>query len=180
MAEVICPENIQIDIHVDRLLDESLKLKKKGLRLSQACAAYVDGRFELSYSFADDSGTYELTTFRIVIDPETEVSSITELYPYAFLYENEMKELFGVKIQMTSPDYENRLYRIRQETPLKVDRPKPAAPAKPTAANAAAAKPAAVSADPAAAPAVPTAEAVSVNPTVAALKAETAPEKGEA
>ena len=118
MAEVICPENIQIDIHVDRLLDESLKMKKKGLRLSQACAAYIDGKYELSYSFADDSGNYELTTFRIVIDPETEVSSITELYPYAFLYENEMKELFGVKIEMISVDYRNKLYRIEKEAPF--------------------------------------------------------------
>ena len=33
-------------------------------------------------------------------------------------YENEMKELFGVKIQMISLDYKNKLYRIEVETPL--------------------------------------------------------------
>lgn len=117
MAEVICPDNIIKEIDVDRILDESMILKNKGLRLSQACAAYVNGKYELSYSFAEE-GTYQLTTLRVVIDPETEVSSITEFYPYAFLYENEMKELFGVKIQMTKPDYDNRLYRIRQTTPF--------------------------------------------------------------
>lgn len=117
MAEVICPDNILKEIDVDRLLDESLILKKKGLRLSQACAAYVNGKFELSYSFAEEE-TYQLTTLRVVIDPETKVSSITELYPYAFLYENEMKELFGVKIQMTNPDYDNKLYRIREQHPF--------------------------------------------------------------
>lgn len=117
MAEVICPDNILKEIDVDRLLDESLILKKQGLRLSQACAAYVNGKYELSYSFAEE-GTYQLTTLRVVIDPEIKVSSITELYPYAFLYENEMKELFGVKIQMTNPDYENKLYRIRQKHPF--------------------------------------------------------------
>ncbi len=117
MAEVICPDNILKEIDVDRLLDESLILKKQGLRLSQACAACVDGKYELSYSFAEE-GTYQLVTLRVVIDPETRVSSITELYPYAFLYENEMKELFGVKIQMTNPDYNNKLYRIRQEHPF--------------------------------------------------------------
>ena len=117
MAEVICPDNILKEIDVDRLLDESLILKKKGLRLSQACAAYVNGNFELSYSFAEEE-TYQLTTLRVVIDPETKVSSITELYPYAFLYENEMKELFGVKIQMTNPDYDNKLYRIREQHPF--------------------------------------------------------------
>ncbi len=146
MAEVICPDNIQIAIEPEAILDHAMKMKKQGFRLSQACAAYVNKKFELSYSFADDSGTYQLTTLRIVIDPETEVSSITELYPYAFLYENEMKELFGVKIRLINLDYDNKLYRIRQETPLKVDRPepkKPVPPVKPAgAANEAAAKPA--------------------------------------
>ncbi|MBQ6442022.1 MAG: NADH-quinone oxidoreductase subunit C [Lachnospiraceae bacterium] len=117
MAEVICPENILKEVDVDRILDESMIMKNKGLRLSQACAAYVNGKYELSYSFAEE-GTYQLTTLRTVIDPETEVSSITEFFPYAFLYENEMRELFGVKIQMTKPDYQNKLYRIRQETPF--------------------------------------------------------------
>ena len=34
------------------------------------------------------------------------------------LYENEMKELFGVNIQMINLDYQNRLYRINEETPF--------------------------------------------------------------
>lgn len=117
MSEVICPDNVIKEINVDRILDESMILKNKGYRLSQACAAYVNGKYELSYSFAEE-GTYQLTTLRVVIDPDTEVSSITEFYPYAFLYENEMKELFGVKIQLIHPDYDSKLYRIRQETPF--------------------------------------------------------------
>ena len=129
MAEVICPENELITIEPEELLDHTMRMKKQGFRLSQACAAYVDKKYELSYSFAADDGSYLLKSLRIVIDPEVEVSSITEFYPYAFLYENEMKELFGVKIRMINLDYDNKLYRIRQETPLKVDRPK--APPKP-------------------------------------------------
>lgn len=139
MAEVICPENDLIPIDPAELLDHVMKMKKQDFRLSQACAAYVDKKFELSYSFALDDGSYKLKTLRIVIDPETEISSITELYPYAFLYENEMKELFGVKIRMINLDYDNKLYRIRQETPLKVDRPvqkKPVPPAAKAAAQA--------------------------------------------
>ena len=134
MAEVICPDNELIPVHVDRILDESMVMKNKGLRLAQACAAYVDGKFELSYSFAHDDGSYKLTTLRVVIDPEEKVSSITEFYPYAFLYENEMKELFGVKIQMISLDYDDKLYRIRQTTPMKFDSPKKPAPKAPAAA----------------------------------------------
>lgn len=117
MAEVIHPQEIIEEIQISDLLAKVMEKKKAGLRLSQACAAYVNEKFELSYSFADDE-TYQYTTLRIVIDTDTGVPSVTEIIPQAVFYENEMKELFGVKIQMISLDYENRLYRIKQETPL--------------------------------------------------------------
>lgn len=117
MSEVICPDNVLIEIESDRILDTVMEMKNKGLRLSQACAAYVNDKYELSYSFANED-TYEYTTLRAVIDKETEVCSITEFYPYAFLYENEMKELFGVNIRMINLDYDNKLYRIQTETPF--------------------------------------------------------------
>ena len=117
MAEVICPENIVQEIDSNKLLDTVMEMKAKGRRLSQACAVYVNDNYEVSYSFANDD-TYEYLTFRLIINPQTEIASITEFYPYAFLYENEMKELFGVKIKMINLDYDNKLYRIKEETPF--------------------------------------------------------------
>ncbi|MCR5097434.1 MAG: NADH-quinone oxidoreductase subunit C [Lachnospiraceae bacterium] len=117
MAEVIHPEEQLLEIDVDQLLTKAMELKKAGFRLSQACAAYVNEKFELSYSFADDK-TYQYTTLRVVIDTDTEVPSITDIVPPAVFYENEMKELFGVKIKMINLDYENRFYRIETETPF--------------------------------------------------------------
>lgn len=117
MAEVICPENVMEQIEPEQLLDKVMEKKNLGMRLSQACAAWVDGRYELSYSFADDQ-KYEYQTLRIVMEREQEVSSITAFYPYAFLYENEMKELFGVKIKMINMDYNDKLYRIDARTPF--------------------------------------------------------------
>ena len=108
MAEVIHPEEKLISIEVGELLPKVMRLKKDGMRLSQACAAYIDNKFELSYSFADDV-TYQYTTLRLVIEPDTDVPSITEVVPAAVFYENEMKELFGVKIRMISVDYKNKL-----------------------------------------------------------------------
>ncbi|MBQ1547100.1 MAG: NADH-quinone oxidoreductase subunit C [Lachnospiraceae bacterium] len=117
MAEVIHPDEILDEIEVSDLLTKALSLKKDNFRLSQACAAYANEKIELSYSFANDD-TYQFTTLRVVIDPETEVPSITEIIPPAVFYENEMKELFGVKIKMISTDLQNRLYRIEEETPM--------------------------------------------------------------
>ena len=117
MAEVIHPEEKLLEIDVDQLLTRAMELKKAGYRLSQACAAYVNEKFELSYSFAEDT-TYQYTTLRVVIDTDTEVPSITDIIPTAVFYENEMKELFGVKIQMINLDYQDRFYRIEATTPL--------------------------------------------------------------
>ena len=117
MGEVINPANECREIHVDRLLVETMKMKHDNYRLSQACCAYVNGMYELSYSFAP-LDQYEFVTLRVIIEKETEVPSITEIYPYAFLYENEMKELFGVNIQMINLDYQNKLYRITKDTPF--------------------------------------------------------------
>lgn len=115
--EIRNPENTLEVVAPESLLEHVLEQKKSGRRLSQICAVYANEKLELSYSFADDD-TNQYHNLRLVIDKETEVSSITELYPYAFLYENEMKELFGVNIQMINLDYDNKLYRITEETPF--------------------------------------------------------------
>ena len=111
------PENVLVEITPEQLLGEVMKLKNKSLRLSQICCAYSNEKIELSYSFANDE-TNDYINLRIVMDKEDEVCSITEFYPYAFLYENEMKELFGVKINMINMDYKNQLYRIKDEAPF--------------------------------------------------------------
>ncbi|MCR5640736.1 MAG: NADH-quinone oxidoreductase subunit C [Lachnospiraceae bacterium] len=119
MAEVIHPEDVLEQIEVGDLLRRALELKKAGFRFSQAHAVYVakESKYELSYSFSDYS-TYQLHSLRVVIDLDTVVPSITEIIPAAVFYENEMKELFGVKIEMISTDLDNKLYRIAVEAPF--------------------------------------------------------------
>lgn len=117
MEKLYNPENKLEEINHEKLLRKTLVMKNKGLRLAQMCAAYVNEKYELSYSFADDE-TYELTTLRLVIDPDTAIPSITEIYPYAFFYENEINELFGVNVKFINHDYEKKLYRINAEAPF--------------------------------------------------------------
>ena len=123
---VKCPENELIKIEKGELLSKCMELKKSGLRFSQACAAFYEGNYELSYSFADDQ-TYEYKTLRLTAGLEEEIPSVTDIIPTAVFYENEMAEMYGVKINMISLDYKNRLYRITEEAPL---RPKEAKEAK--------------------------------------------------
>ena len=117
MAEIKSPAHVFIDITPDELLSNVMTLKNNKLRLSQICCAYSNEKLEVLYSFADDN-TNDYINLRLTIDKDTDVASITEFYPYAFLYENEMKELFGVNIKMINLDYNNKLYRLHDETPF--------------------------------------------------------------
>ena len=115
--EIKNPEHVIVQITPEELLGNAVAMKKNGLRLSQICSAYANEKLELSYSFADDN-TNDYINLRLTIDKDTDVASITEFYPYAFLYENEMKELFGVNIKMINLDYNKKLYRLHDETPF--------------------------------------------------------------
>lgn len=123
MAVIIHREPIIEEIELDNLLTRTLEMKKRGLRVGQICAAYVNKKYELSYTFVND-GNYFMDTLRVVIDLNEKVPSITEIYPYATFYENEMKEMFGVNVELINLDYRNKLYRIKEETPFLSDEAK--------------------------------------------------------
>lgn len=105
------------DIPKDALLSEVIRMKKKGYRLSQIGNTYLDGKFEIFYSFSDDS-TLDYHTLRLVADKDEEIPSITEIIPAAVFYENEISEMFGVHIRMISNDYHGKFYRIKEKTPM--------------------------------------------------------------
>ena len=55
----------------------------------------------------------------MTVGEDEPVSSITQVYPCAFIQENEVAELFGVKIESMENDYHHKLYRIARDTPFK-------------------------------------------------------------
>ena len=93
-----------------------IRFKMDGWRVVQICANRVPDGYEMSYSFGKD---YDMRTLRLDIDEAQTVPSITQVYPGAFLQENETAELFGVRIESIDGDYHGKLYRIAQETPFK-------------------------------------------------------------
>ena len=96
------------------LLAEVIHYKSEKYRLVAISCTYKEG-LELTYSFDKDM---KFENVRLQIDDSVEIESITMIYPYAFLYENEIKELFGAKIKNISLDYQNHFYRIAKETPF--------------------------------------------------------------
>ena len=89
-------------------------MKKDGYRLLQICATKVSEGFEILYSFDKD---HELTNLRLIVPEEEEVQSVTGEYWGAFIYENEMHDLFGIKIVNNELDYGGNFFKVVEPTP---------------------------------------------------------------
>ena len=105
-----------ISVNPESVIDEAQKLKFTGYHLIQQCATRIPDAYELIYTFGKE---LEMKNLKIVLPQDKEISSITSIFPCAFIYENEMHDLFGVDIKMINIDYEGKLYRTAIETPFK-------------------------------------------------------------
>ncbi|MFH1791908.1 MAG: NADH-quinone oxidoreductase subunit C [Candidatus Omnitrophota bacterium] len=91
------------------------ELKDSGFRLIQIGCAKLD-TFEMTYSF--EKGP-ELVSLRLCLPPEAaEMPSISGIFEQAFLYENEIHDLYGVKITGMIIDYKNKFYRTKVRWPF--------------------------------------------------------------
>ena len=106
------------------------QLFAEGYRLVQIGCTTLPGAYELNYSFDKD---YRFKNLRITAAPGEEVPSISVIYANAFLYENEIHDLFGVVIKNISIDYGGTLYRTTVKVPFSVENVKFSEPPKPKA-----------------------------------------------
>ena len=60
-----------------------------------------------------------MENYKIDLPVDEEIKSFSDLFPAATLYENEIKELWGVNVVGMAIDYKNNFYRIEQDTPFK-------------------------------------------------------------
>jgi ech hydrogenase subunit D len=96
------------------------EMKEQGYRLIQICPTTIDG-FELNYSFDKD---YNFVNIRAIIaSDEVIVPSVSAIYPNAFLYENEIHDLFGIKISGINIDYKGNFYRTTVKYPFGSKKP---------------------------------------------------------
>jgi ech hydrogenase subunit D len=104
------------NISVNELLQKTLRLKNDGYRLVAISCTNKAG-IEITYSF---DKAFDFINLRLNVEYDTEIESISVIYPYSFLYENEIKELFGVGIKDIALDFDNNLYRIAVKTPFNI------------------------------------------------------------
>jgi hypothetical protein len=82
---------------------------------TDAPATEAPGVFEIAWAFAK-AGELELIREQIsVCDP---VPSISEFFGAAFLYENEIRELFGINVTGINVDLAGQLYQTNTKVPF--------------------------------------------------------------
>lgn len=97
------------------LLNRVSGLKEQGCRLVQICCSKTGDNFEFDYSFDKD---YRLIDLKMSVEPGDEIASIDAIFSCAFLYENEIEALFGIKILHKAVDFGGKLYRMAKDTPF--------------------------------------------------------------
>ncbi len=114
----------------DELVGATAELFAEGYRFVHVCCTTLESSYELTYSF---DKAYRLKNLRITVTPDEEVPSISVIYPNAFLYENELHDLFGLIIRNIVVDYHGTLYRTKVKTPFSIENVKIPAPPQPKA-----------------------------------------------
>lgn len=104
------------DVTKNELYDIMQQKYQDGYRLSQICSTAYEGYNMVIYSVNKE---YVMESYRINLPIDEEIKSFSDLFPAAALYENEIKELWGVNVVGMSIDYQNRFYRIEANTPFK-------------------------------------------------------------
>lgn len=102
------------EMNAREICDCALQMKNEGYRLAQICCTKKED-FEIIYSFAKDS---ELRNIKVHLATDETIESVTGLFDYAYLYENEMKDLFGVKVEHINLDFKGTLYRTKVKEPF--------------------------------------------------------------
>ncbi len=105
-----------VELQGGQLIEEVRKMKDGGYRLVQIGATAVQEGYELNYSFDKEYGFVNLR-LRLASN-EVEVPSVSLVYWNAFLYENEIHDLFGIRISGIAIDYKGDFYRTTVKFPF--------------------------------------------------------------
>ena len=98
------------------LLGNAAQYKKDGYRMVQILCTRVPEGYELTYSFDKD---YVMENLRVIVPLDGSVMSVTSQYWYAFVWENEIHDLFGLNVEFIAPevDYGGKFFQLVKPMP---------------------------------------------------------------
>ena len=109
-------EQTTVSLEKGQILQKAAEMAKDGYRLVLiSCLTVADG-FEVIYSFDRDCN---LLSFRVVVPrSDAVIPSIMPSYFCAFTYENEIQDMFGIKVAGLGLDFKGNFYRKAVQAPM--------------------------------------------------------------
>ncbi len=104
------------DVSVDDVYGTVEKMQAEGYRMVQICGVTMTGASQLIYSFDKDM---ELRNLKVLVPFGTSVKSITPIYWAAFIYENEVHDLFDIEFTDSQLDYKGNFFKLSKKNPWK-------------------------------------------------------------
>lgn len=102
------------EVTLDNLLNEVKYYHDNGYRLVTTTCVDLGDKFDILYHFDKD---LKLKNLRLTIDKGVTLPSISSIYFCAVLPENEMQDMFGLKVEGLAVDYGGKLL-LGEESPL--------------------------------------------------------------
>lgn len=103
------------DVKDNDFLPAVQSFRDLGYRLVQVGCVKEESGLGLHYTFDKE---YSLVDFYLAVPSEASVPSITVHFPYAFLYENEIHDLFGVSFDNINIDFKGQFYNLAAPAPF--------------------------------------------------------------
>ena len=110
--ETVTPETLLTAVDVRR---------RQNCRLVVISCTRLPETFQLTYSF-DQAGQFGHVRLELPVANPV-LPSITNLFPAAFGYENELHDLFGLQIQGINIDFKGNFYKLSVPTPFAAPAP---------------------------------------------------------
>lgn len=103
-------------IETKDLITRVQDMAKNGHRFVQVSCVNKKEYFELNYTFDKD---YAFANLRLNLPMNhSELPSISGIYWGAFIYENEIHDLFGVNVTGMNIDFKGKFYQTKVSTPF--------------------------------------------------------------
>jgi len=104
-------------IGVGDVVAKAEEAKKSGHRLVQIGCTKIGDDFEILYVYDKD---YALLSYRITVKADATIPSISGVYWGAFVYENEIHDLYGLTVTGINIDFKGTFYKTAIKHPFSV------------------------------------------------------------
>jgi len=103
-------------IDKSQLIEKVTQKKKDGCRLVQISCTPLENNLEITYTFDKD---YKCSHLRLsILQEDACLPSISGVYLAAFAYENELHDLFGIKVTDLAIDFKGNFYKLSVKAPF--------------------------------------------------------------